>query len=166
MGLYRIAWIFGVFFFVIFFIFQPSSTQSCICYKLQIVIGFGGKKSQWTFQAFIFNDFGDIHVQTLPLISMCKTDGLKEGRRTKNMKSISYITLKAEIIIYVQTLYHKLFMQMGDSRLNMEWPMGDWQEISMLHKLPDKHCFKISCDTCITINMQITLVSKLCDSSP
>lgn len=45
--------------------------------------------------------------------------------------------------------------------------MGDWQEISMLHMLlPDKHCFKISCDTCISINMQITLVSKLCDLLP
>lgn len=145
-----------------------SANQYSVMYLLQITDrdSFGGKKSQWTFQAFIFNDFGDIHVQTLPLISMCKTDGLKEGRQTKNMKSISYSTLKAEIIIYVQTLYHKLFMQMGDSRLNMEWPMGDWQEISMLHKLPDKHCFKISCDTCITINMQITLVSKLCDLSP
>lgn len=61
--------------------------------------------------------FGAIVAQGIGKLIFNRFDppGLKEGRWTKNMKSISYITLKAEIIIYVQTLYHKLFMQVGDS---------------------------------------------------
>lgn len=81
----------------------------CIHSKLQNLVRFDDiKKDQGNFQAFIFNNLWDIHVQTC---SMFQTKGLKVPLMDQLKKIFMF--------------WHTIFMQLGDgqaeSLVNLTW---------------------------------------------